>query len=310
MVHKIRMTGGVPDFFSSQVLEAKRFYLDTCGHATRPFAVVCGGCEHCTPGYRIDRKDFPFYSIEFVARGKGTLTIRNQTVSLSAGTVFTYGPKVAHIIATNADDPMVKYFVDFTGREAHRLLREHGLTPGAVVQAASPDVTRRIFDDLIVNGAGESRYRPRLCAILVELMVLKVAEAGIAKEACHTRAFTTYQTCRKFILDNCLRVQTLDEVAEVCQVNKAYMCRLFKRFDSQGPYQYLLQLKMGEAAKRLQSGAGLVKQVGYDLGFEDPFHFCRAFKKVFGLPPTAFKQLRRPLPVSTGKARHKASRTS
>jgi hypothetical protein len=99
MMRKVKLAGGMPDFFSSQVLQAKRFYLDTYGHGTRPFVVVCGGCEHCGPDYQIDRASFPFHSLEFVARGRGTLTIKNQTVSLSSGTVFTYGPGVAHRIA-------------------------------------------------------------------------------------------------------------------------------------------------------------------------------------------------------------------
>ena len=71
-----------------------------------------------------------------------------------------------------------------------------------------------------------------------------------------------------------------------------FLCRLFSRFDNQSPYQYLMQLKMGAAAQRLQQEGTLVKQVAYELGFSDPFHFSRAFKKVFGLSPAAFRKLR------------------
>ena len=298
---KVKLIGGVPDFFSSQVLQATRFYLDTYSHGTQPFVVVCGGCEHCGSDYQVDRTDFPFYSLEFVARGRGLLTIQKQTASLSAGTVFTYGPAVAHRIVSETSDPLVKYFVDFTGRQAHRLLCDYGLAPGTVAQVASPDVILHLFDELIATGGGSSRYRSRICTTLVELMVLRTAEAGTVEGFVQTRAFTTYQTCREFIRNNSLRLHTLGEAAEACHVDKAYLCRLFQRFDSQSPYQYLLQLKMAEAARRLQRNEGLVKKVGYDLGFEDPFHFCRAFKKVFGLSPAAFKRLRQPLP--TGKRR-------
>ena len=62
-----------PDFFSNQVLEANRFYLNTQSQKNQKLKVVCGGREHCQPGYRIDRSDFPFYSIEFVASGRGQL---------------------------------------------------------------------------------------------------------------------------------------------------------------------------------------------------------------------------------------------
>ncbi len=158
MSHQIKNTGKVPTFFSNQVTGANRFYLDASGRSSRPLAVVCGGCEHCEPDYKIDRRDFPFYSIEFVARGKGTLTLQGQTTSLFAGKLFSYGPGVPHAIDADIDEPLVKYFVDFTGPKAKGLLCEHGLAPGTVVRVASPDVVLRVFDDLIVNGAAGSRY--------------------------------------------------------------------------------------------------------------------------------------------------------
>lgn len=292
MRRRIKDSGEVPKFFSKQVLEADRFYLEAYGRASGRFAVVCGGCEHCGPDYRIDRKDFPFYSIEFVARGRGTLTLRDQTVALFPGRVFSYGPGVAHRIEMAADDPLVKYFVDFTGCRAEKLLEEHGLSPGAVVQVASPDAVLHVFDDLIANGAGGGRLGPLITATLVELLILKIAEVAVVDDACRTVAFATYQSCREYIRNNSLELRTLEEVAEACHVDEAYLCRLFSRFDNQSPYQYLMQLKMGVAAQRLQREGVLIKEVAYELGFSDPFHFSRAFKKVFGLSPAAFRKLR------------------
>ena len=69
-----------PDFFSEQVSEANRFYLDAHSRKHHTLKVVCGGREHCRPNYRIDRRDFPFYSIEFVARGKGSV-IKTQNIA-------------------------------------------------------------------------------------------------------------------------------------------------------------------------------------------------------------------------------------
>ncbi len=296
MSQQVKITAGIPDFFSKQVIEADRFYLGAYGHASKPFVVVSGGCEHCQPGYVIDRRDFPFYSIEFVARGRGTLTINGKTRSLTSGTVFTYGPGVSHIISSDADDPLIKYFVNFIGHKVCRFLEDYGVTLGTVASVNAPGAILHIFDDLIAHGEGAKRFGPQICVTLVELLVLKIAETRTTEVHYPTTgAFTTYQTCREFILENYLQFHTLDGIAEACHVNKAYLCRLFKRFDHQTPYRYLIQLKMREAAKRLQRRDSPVKQVGYELGFSDPFHFCRVFKSVFGLSPAAFKRLRPPL---------------
>jgi len=43
---------------------------------------------------------------------------------------------------------------------------------------------------------------------------------------------------------------------------------------------------------RLQDPETLVKEVAFELGFVDPFHFSRGFKRLFGLSPEAFRRLR------------------
>ena len=284
--------GDIPELFSSQVSQANRFYLDTYSRARQPLTVVCGGCEHCRPGYRIDRSDFPFYSIEFVARGRGTVILQGSEHFLFAGRIFSYGPDIAHEITTEANDPLVKYFVDFIGPGAPKMLKKYGPAPGHLIQVASPEVILRIFDDLIKNGQTDSPYAPLLCATILQQLILKIAETATAETARTPEAFSTYQSARELIRKNCLAFQSLDQIADQCHIDVAYLCRLFKRFDSQSPYQYLMRLKMNVAVQRLLIPNTSVKKVAYELGFGDPFHFSRAFKRVFGLSPSTFRRLR------------------
>ena len=84
----------------------------------------------------------------------------------------------------------------------------------------------------------------------------------------------------------------LEQVARECHVDRAYLCRLFRRYDQQTPYRFLMRLKMNLAAERLQHPGVLVKQVAAQLGFDDPFHFSRTFKSMFGVSPQRFRRLR------------------
>lgn len=292
MVEKGQKSGSEPEFFSKQVLEARRFYLERSSREKSSLAVVCGGCEECTYDYEINRADFPYYSLEFVARGKGFLILSGKEYPLRPGVIFAYGPGIAQRIYTDAQDRLVKYFVDFTGVKGARLLEKYGPAPGSVVQVANPEAILRIFDDLIDNGLAGSRYSALICTTLVEQMILKIAETTASEDAHTSVAFGTYQVCRQFIQTHCAALTSLDEIASGCRVDPSYLCRLFQRFDHQSPYQYLMRLKMNLAAERLQAPGALVKQVTYELGFKDPFHFSKAFKKVFGLSPSAFQRLR------------------
>ena len=105
-------------------------------------------------------------------------------------------------------------------------------------------------------------------------------------------AHATYQRCRQYIQDHWLHLLTLEQAARECHVAPAYLCRLFRRFDHEGPYRYLLRLKMNFAAERLRDPKVLVKEAAAVVGFRDPFQFSHSFKNIFGTSPDVFRRLR------------------
>jgi len=165
------------------------------------------------------------------------------------------------------------------------LLRECQLLPGTVRQAMHPEQLQQIFDDLVAHGLSDHAHRTRMCQIALQYLILKIADDARPHDAADTAATATYQRCRQFIEENYLRVHTLGEVAAGCHVDRAYLCRLFKRFRRQTPFEYLQNLKMNRAVELLQNGGRSVKQAAQELGFGDPYNFSRAFKRIFGISP-------------------------
>jgi len=287
-----KINQAAPEFFSADVEVARRFYLDLNPPKNRQLVVVSGGLEHCTPGYAIRRETFPFFSVEFVARGRGEVRLKGRSYPLRPGRLFSYGPGIPHHITGDAADPLVKYFVDFAGTRAAALLRSCGLSPGRVSEVFPPNALQPLFDELIRGGLQVRRESAEFCAKLLECLALRIAGARAPLEGVESLAFTTYEQCRQHMERHSPRLRTLEQIASECHINNAYLCRLFRRYDNRSPYQYLLRLKMNLAAERLQQPGALVKQVAEESGFADPFHFSRVFTSVFGLSPTAFRGLR------------------
>ena len=281
-----------PDFISRDVRASRRFYLDLKPPKNRQLVVVCGGLEYCTPNFAIHRKTFPFYSIEYVVRGRGKLRLNRHTFSLQAGRVFSYGPGVSQDIIGQADEPLVKYFVDFIGTQAMDFLERCGLPPGSVSEVFPSNALQPLLDELIRVGAQPNSVNVNLSAELLKCLTLRLVGTRAPLDRRETRAYMTYQRCRGYLEQHSLRLKSLTEVAEECHLSKPYLCRLFRRYENQSPYQYLLRLKMNHAAERLQQPQALIKQVAEQTGFVDQFHFTRVFTSVFGLSPTAFRDLR------------------
>ncbi len=279
-----KRVGREPRYFSSQISQARRFFLGLRRTGGRGFSVVSGGVEHCRADYVIDRLGFSCPVIEFVARGAARLELGGRAYDLSPGMVFIYGPQVSHRIVADPRSPPVKYFVGLAGEGASVLLDEAGLRPGSVLRAAHAEQAQDIFEELIRLGRGDHARRARLCAVAAQYLILKLSRDSVPPGSPEAPARLTYERCRGYIESHHLRVRTLREVAAACHVDLAYMCRLFQRFGRESPFQYLQHLRMNRAAEMLQEGA-TVKAVAMELGFSEPCNFSRAFTRVFGVAP-------------------------
>jgi AraC-like DNA-binding protein len=276
-------------FFSKRVLRGEYYVLDLEPPPRVELAVVCGGREVCDASYGIDREGFRYHSVEYVDSGSGSVTLEGRRFGLRPGTLFRYGPGLAHAISADGRPPMVKYFVDFAGSAAAAMLRAGPWSEPRPLRTAEPARLRALFDELQRLGQRPTAHTRRLCALVLEQNLLLAADEALPDEAGESAAWDTFQRCRRHIEEECLRIASLAQVAESCAVSQAHLCRLLHRFGAESPYRLLVRLKMARAAALLLGRRLLVKDVGLRVGYMDPYHFSKAFKRVYGLSPEAFR---------------------
>lgn len=278
-----------PDFFSREVERVRTFHFDEPA-CLDGLTVICGGREHCTGDYCIDRVNFPYLCIEYVESGKGLLALGGQKYELYAGTLFLYGPGIPHRITTNPEDRLVKCFVDFEGPQAMQLLEQNRLAAPGFYPLPIGSGVSKIFDRLIEAGADPRPQSPRLCRLLLECLVLQIASRLGESDTEQGRSYHTYLRCREYILGHVRKLRRMDEVAAACNVDPAHLSRLFRRFAGEGSHQFMMRHKMSTAALVLVRRGALIKQIAEEFGFEDPYHFSRAFKKVYGVSPDDYRR--------------------
>ena len=280
-------------FICKQVRSGKYYFLKRDPHFKSDVTIVCGGREVCDSSYQIDRNDFQYQCLEYVAKGTGTLQINGQQFPLREGVLFYYGPGVAHSIRVDKGSTMVKYFVDFTGSNRD-LLKDIPLSQFKPIQTAESTSILEIYELLHRAAKPQRNHSVQICALLLEMLILRAKELAVPQVAIDSPSWSSYQICCKYIESNFLKLRELSEVATACGVSKEYLCRLFNKYHTCSAYQFLTQLKMAHAASLLVRPGHLVKEAAAAVGFEDAYHFSKAFKRVNKVSPEQFRK-RQPL---------------
>jgi AraC family transcriptional regulator of arabinose operon len=82
----------------------------------------------------------------------------------------------------------------------------------------------------------------------------------------------------------------VEELARAVNLSPSRFAHLFRAETGLAPKQCLARLRL-ERAKALLEGSFLsVKEVMAAVGFSDPSHFSRDFKRLHGLVPTALRR--------------------
>ena len=82
---------------------------------------------------------------------------------------------------------------------------------------------------------------------------------------------------------------TLDTLSELMEVSKSTLAKRSSTLLGESPSHYLLRGKIDLAVKLLSTTNMRIKEVSFDLGFQNPYHFSRVFKRVTGHSPSEFR---------------------
>lgn len=82
---------------------------------------------------------------------------------------------------------------------------------------------------------------------------------------------------------------TLDRLAREAGISRSALADRFAHFVGQPPMQYLARWRMQLASRMLADGTAKVGVVALDVGYESEAAFSRAFKKIVGASPAAWR---------------------
>jgi AraC family transcriptional regulator len=93
---------------------------------------------------------------------------------------------------------------------------------------------------------------------------------------------------RDYIEHNLGEAITLEDLAHVAGVSRFHFARQFRARTGESPMSYLLRTRVDRAKLLLRDSRTRVIDISAELGFADQSHFARTFRRLVGMPPSAY----------------------
>ncbi len=142
---------------------------------------------------------------------------------------------------------------------------------------------KRIFHEIVKAKLSDNDRR---ASILFDLLLCELCEGSRT-----TDKGATGERIKGIIHQNPERFFTNSELAQMAGVSVKSAETKFKDLFGISIHQYILQFKIEQAVSYLNSFPEMsVKEIAFNLGFYDEYHFSKQFKKLLSLSPSQYKK--------------------
>lgn len=232
------------------------------------------------------------FTLLYCLDGAGTLELSRGGHRLARGTCALLRPFEFHAYAADPADPWSYYWIHFNGTAAQHYYDV--LTAGGKnICFAVPSDLRFVeaFEKILgLYQEGQAdKHLVQAAAAMHQLLgdlFGQLCHRSVAQESTATRLERTLTMMRR----NLGTHVSIRELAATAGMSHAYFTRQFRRHTGQSPRRFFNRQKIAKACEYLVQTETKVEIIARWVGYEDPFYFCRLFKRITQQTPTRYRQ--------------------
>ena len=246
-------------------------------------------------GHRMARPEHHDNLLMYCTAGQGTLELGSQSLAVGAGDALLLPQGSHHAYHANALDPWTIYWVHFEGDLAEKFLGavRGGKEFAPVLAVGTHSRLVADFETLIeTRKTGYSRRSFVHASNLLRQMLayLSAVAPAVQAKTQHNMDLDGIHALMEEKLHGQLELATL---AQHANLSKYHFSNKYKALTGHSPIQHFLHLKMERACYLLDISGISIKDVSRTLGYEDSYYFSRLFKKIIGVAPRQYRNLKR-----------------
>lgn len=254
------------------------------------------GRECCTPSHLFGPAKRNHYLFHYVVSGSGTLFSDDskgmtQTYYIKSNQGFMIFPNQINTYIADEKIPWEYIWIEFDGLRVKSLLEVAGITKDTPVYHARFRELRELMMnemEYIVKNSDSSPFH--LIGHLYLFLDYLVRSASAFKIATGSKLRDFYiHEALEYIEHNFQNDISVEKISEVCGLNRSYFGKIFKEAVGKTPQEFILNFRMAKASELLKLTKLNIADIGNAVGYENPLHFSRAFKNIYGISPREWR---------------------
>ncbi|MCU0431050.1 MAG: helix-turn-helix domain-containing protein [Cytophagaceae bacterium] len=266
------------------------------------FKISSFGAETCTILEFEERHRHSYYEIIWLKNGKGVHHIDMIDFPYQGSVVFLLSPGQMHQLHAQekAEGFIVKFLPSFfpLATELNEYVVESGLfdsvelSPVIPVQASYQSTQNELFNKLASEFYAHDELQEKIIQSYLKILLIQIRRLK-NQHTSRTQPIDPdlrlFQHFKQFIEQSYRKEHSLQPYAERLHVTGRKLNQLSKRYAGKTAGGLLAERILLEAKREMYYGNHNIKEIAYQLGFEDPAYFTRFFKKHTGTSPQEFR---------------------
>lgn len=140
----------------------------------------------------------------------------------------------------------------------------------------------------------ECKFRKPGYQVLLEALSLEVAHnivralLGVVNGQCTNVSRMEINRCVEFMRQNISDKLTLSILASHVGMSVSHFARVFRAETGSSPIDFLIDMRLDVAARKLLANAQTMKQIAIECGFSSQAHFSSSFSKKYKISPSEY----------------------
>ena len=231
------------------------------------------------------------YHLLYITKGRGMFCSKTSgRWHIKEGTMFLLFPGEWHTYMPDQNTGWNEYWIGFNGKIIENWVKNGFFTKESPVFniGLNEEIISLYKKAIIIAEAQEACYQQALSGIACNLISMAIYLSR-NRDFSRSNIATQINNAKIAVQEN-INTITPEELAEITCMSYSKFRKIFKEYTGFAPAQYIQEIRINMAKEMLTNTSKSIKEIAFELGYENKDYFFTVFKKLTGSTPISYRK--------------------